>query len=278
MRILRLRAGAATCTLGAIILLASPAAAQVAEPACGQKGPAGIIRANLQATSGALELPLGRKDDGVVAREIRLTWSDACTVAASQLEGKLIALPGVLVGVESSFPTGGVEVQSVDVIDKTVRIVLGVDRSRVEPGRFEGTIVLEAQDGDAAIARGEMPIVLTRQQSMFGPRLYWSPFVILVAALLGGLLFGWWRAKALSGTETDSGKQRLFAARNLVAFVGGVGAGIAAWSVQYIQTPDYRLDAKAVMALFALVATPVATALLTFLKPEATVKEPGVVT
>lgn len=267
-------AGATAGLLGATLMFVSPLGAQTAEPECGQTDAVGAtIRANLQSTSGPLEIPLGRKGHGVVQREVRLTWADACTIGAAQLEGKLIALKGVLVGDESSFPTDGIEVQSVDVVDKNVRLVIGIDRATVEPGRYEGTMVLEAENNAVAIARGEVPVVLKRQEAMFGPHRYWSPFVILIGGLVAGLIFGWFRAMALANAEAAGIRnQRVFAARNIVALVGGLGAGIAAWSVQYVQTPDYRLDAKAVMSLFGLVAAPVVTALLTFLKPDATAR------
>jgi len=251
----------------ATALLASPAGAQEA-PVCGQGNGSGL-RATLEPTS-PLAIPLGRRSGGSVSREVQFSWPEECAIPSSIA---LAVRPGVLSTSSGSLAADKLAVTDSEFVDRTVRLVLEIDRGAVDPGLYEGTVVVAAEEGGAVMARGLLPVSITRQEGLFAPRWYWSPFVVLLGALLGGLVFGWWRATALAGTEGSA--QRWLAARNLVAFLGAMGAGIAAWSVQYLQNPAYRLDAPAVLTLFGVVATPVATALLTFLKPDVTRREPA---
>src|SRR5262249_36088869 len=141
---------------------------------------------------------------------------------------------------------------------------------KIEPGRYEGSLVMEADVHGKVIARGQLAVIIKRQESVFGPRGWWNPLIILIVALVAGFVFGWWRAKALSNVEEHRIKlrdQAMFEPRNLVAIAGGLGAGIAAWTLNYLKVPDFRFDAGAVMSLFPVVAGAVVTALLTFIRP-----------
>ncbi len=247
-----------------------PAGAQQGEPECGTTADDGTtLRASLQVAVQPVEVSLGRKDDGLVEREIRMAWSDGCTVPRSALADNLVMLPGVLEGVDSSIPADAVKIVSVDAFQKIVRLVVAIDRSEVDPGRYEGSVVIEAEDGGTVIAHGQVAMIVKRQEALVGPHLYWNPLLLLLVALVGGLLFGWWRATTISSVAPKESRfidRRTFR-RNIVTYVLAVGAGIGAWTLNYLKVPDFRFDASAVMGLFAVVAGAVVTTEIATLRP-----------
>lgn len=271
----RVLAGALTAGVAVLFLSAVPASAQTdqeAEPECGvpsesQPG----MRASLQAAGQPVEVVLGR-DDGLIEREVRMAWTDGCQVSdRAGMRDNLQLLRGVLAGPESSIPFEAMSVVSVDPFDKTVRVVVGFDRDKIAPGRYEGTLVLEADLDGAVVARGQVAVIVTRQEEIVGPHWYWNPVLVGLAAGVAGLLFGWWRAKALSAFDETDIKffaMPTFQPRNFVALIVAAGAGIAAWTLNYLKVPDFRMTTEAVFGLFPLVAGAVATSLMTFLRPD----------
>jgi hypothetical protein len=237
-----------------------------------------VVRASLQVATQPVEITLGRRDSGMVEREVRMAWTDNCQVPdRADINDNLRLLPGVLVGSDSSVPANAVRVESVDAFEKTVRLVLAVDRSKIEPGHYEGSLVMEADVRGKVIARGQLAVIIRRQESVLGPRAWWNPLIILIVALVAGYVFGWWRAKALSNVEEHQIKirdQAMLEPRNIVAIAGGFGAGITAWTLNYLKVPDFRFDAGAVMSLFPVVAGAVVTALLAFIRPSVPTPEP----
>ncbi|HEV7760164.1 MAG TPA: hypothetical protein VGO78_14280 [Acidimicrobiales bacterium] len=241
---------------------------------CGKASGSRAVRASLQVATQPVEISLGRSDTGWVQREVRMAWTDDCQVAdRDDLDDNLVLLPGVLSGPDSSIPASAIRVESVDAFEKTVRVVVGVHRGEIEPGRYEGSLVMEAEVDGRVVARGQLAVIIKRQEGVLGPVPWWNPMIILIGAIVAGLVFGWWRAKALSVIEEQHiklSKQILLEPRNTVAFVGALGAGITAWTLNYLQVPDFRFDASAVMSLFPVVLGATATALLALIRPNTT--------
>lgn len=271
-------AAAVVATACGLLMGAAPAGAQQEEPECGTTADDGTtLRANLQVAVQPVEVSLGRKDDGLVEREIRMAWSDGCTVTRSALADNLVMLPGVLEGVDSSISADSVKIVGVDAFQKIVRLVVAIDRSEVDPGRYEGSVVIEAEDGGTVIARGQVAMIVKRQEALGGPHLYWNPLLLLLVALVGGLLFGWWRAATISNVAPQESRfldRRTFR-RNIVTYVLAIGAGIGAWTLNYLKVPDFRFDASAVMGLFAVVAGAVVTTEIATLRPIETTDSRG---
>jgi hypothetical protein len=211
---------------------------------------------------------LGRKDGGSVATQVPLTWSQDCAMPKTV---ELEIVSGALAGDEASISTSEITIEQGNVIGETLYVVLTVDRSGVEPGKYSGTLLLRATDSGAEIATGAIPVAVMKQEALTGPRLFWNPLLLLALAAVGGTIFAWFRALALSGDEQKTVRQqRWIAPRNLVAVGLGLGAGITAWNASYLSKPDFQMDAEAVLALLAVTAAAVVTAVLTFLKPSET--------
>jgi hypothetical protein len=230
------------------------------------------------------DIKLGRGSGGTVERQIALTWAGSCTIP----EGVTVTLePGALSGDDTSLSTTTIKPGSATVIGGTMYLVLSLDRTDVEPGKYSGVLLLRVTKGDVEYGQGAIPLTVYRQEALFGPHFLWNPVTILVMAAIGGLVFGWWRSLAISDQETsirffnkaDKSKvttQRLLAGRNLVAVGFGLGAGVTAWNAGYLSKPDFQLDAEAVLALLGVVGAAVATAVLTFLKPSQTMKDSAI--
>jgi len=279
------RLAAACVTAGVLYLGASPATAAAAQPrdpddeattADGEPEPEcsdaadGAGAASLQAANQPLQVGLGR-GGGSVEREVRMAWTDLCEVydRAAFAQG-LVLKPGVLESGDASIPRDAIEVVAVDPFDKTVRVVLRFDRKKVDPGRYEGSLVLEGQVGDKVVARGQVAMIVTRQEQIWEPHLLWNPGLIGLLAGVSGLVFGWFRAAALSATdEADVKFLQLptFGPRNSMAFLIAAGAGVTAWTANYLRVPDFRLSAESALGLFPVVGGAAATLLLTFLRP-----------
>jgi hypothetical protein len=253
----------------ALLWAAAPGGAQdaVPVPKCGTAGPDGVmLRANLTIPD-TVTMKLGRESGDVLETQVNLTWSDACSLTTADLASIKLA-PGALTGDARSIPTKAITIVPGDVADNTATIVLGVKRRSVNPGHYSGTLIIRT-DTNNAVARAEIPVEVLRQEKLFGPNLFYSPFVVLVVALLGGLVFGWYRGKAIAGADTNPNQRALGAwdYRNIIAFALAAGAGIGAWTANYVSTPDFQLDLKTCFSLFAVIATPTATAMLAIGKP-----------
>lgn len=287
------RLAAACATAGVLYLGATPATPAAAQPSDPEDVPApaggdlepecsdaadGAGAASLQAANQPLQVGLGR-GDGSVEREVRMAWTDLCEVydRAAFAQG-LVLKPGVLESGDASIPRDAIEVVAVDPFDKTVRVVLRFDRRKVDPGRYEGSVVLEGQVGDKVVARGQVAMIVTRQQQIWEPYLWWNPGLIGLLAGLSGLLFGWFRAAALSATDEADVKflqWPTFGPRNSMAFLIAAGAGVTAWTANYLRVPDFRLTAESALALFPVVGGAAATLLLTFLRPVVSFRHGG---
>jgi len=250
-----------------VILVATSLAAGHAQAQATDCGAEAEPPASLQ-TQLSTEIKLGRKDNGSVATQVSLTWSQDCAMPESV---ELEIVDGALAGDEASLSTSEITIGRGDVIGETLYVVLTVDRSRVEPGKYSGTLLVRAKDGEVEIATGSIPVVVMKQEAIFGPTYWWNPLLLLGLAAVGGIIFAWFRALALSGDEQMTVRQqRWVAPRNLVAVGLGLGAGITAWNAAYLSKPDFQMDAEAVLALLAVTAAAVVTAVLTFLKPSET--------